>query len=151
MATIMTHESLRSACASCTVDRSSLQKGKSFSLIACSRRHSGGRRPTVSWAQHMNGRAHPSPFAALSVFIRNKYPLSAGLTERGHRMAKPGFELMNFRQLSEPKQVALTTRPRRLSVCRQIKVHCNICIQRQRCTDVQVHSNLFNVLNRPQC
>ena len=40
-----------------------------------SRRGSGGERPAVSWAQLINGGAHPSPFAALSFLDSKKIPI----------------------------------------------------------------------------
>ena len=65
------------------------------------RRVNEGLRPTVFCTQRMQGKANPSPFATFPHLKNSLYPFIAGLMEVFNRMmAKPGFDLTVFWQLS---------------------------------------------------
>ena len=50
-------------------------------LVAVGGLGAGGLRPTVFWAQHIDGGAHLS-LSLLASLIRIRYPFTAGLTRR---------------------------------------------------------------------
>ena len=65
----------------------------------------------------MKGRAHPSPFAALSFPNSKKQPFTAGLTERVFQSphAKPSLELTLYGDFLHHNRATLTIQPQRIS------------------------------------
>ena len=93
--------------------------------VSRSRRGSGGKSPTVSWAQLMKGRAHPSPFAALAFPNSKKVPIYCWVDRESFPVVawrSPASNSRPYGDFLHRNRAALTTGPRHL-----LKPTCILC------------------------
>ena len=92
-----------------------------------------GLRPTVSWAQHVKSRVHPSLLLPYPSLIRKKYSLTA-LTER-YFYSPNSRNWIRTRDFQHHSRVFLITRSMRISKQADIPI--------RRCCQL-MHTSLFN-------